>query len=153
MIIPKNNDPYVAPKKYFDMYPTEGVVLPSERVDDWDNKPRAAKGTNPLHFGLNKEKQQKALRAYYASISFMDSQVGRLLEARDQLKLADNTLCCYFYQSFRPFQFLVFTRIIGCNRADYQLKLFLRSARWHDGCGGRTGIPCEHLPKQRALKL
>jgi uncharacterized sulfatase len=59
MIIPKNNDPYVAPKQYFDMYPTEGVVLPSERVDDWDNKPRAAKWTNPLHFGLNKEKQQR----------------------------------------------------------------------------------------------
>ena len=35
---------------------------------------------------------RKALQAYYATISFVDSQVGRLMTALDEFKLADNTI-------------------------------------------------------------
>lgn len=87
--------PYIAPKKYFDMYPTNQVPLPQESADDWKNKPEAAQFTMPLNWGLDKDKQREALRAYYASITFMDAQVGRLLNALDQLKLADNTIIVF----------------------------------------------------------
>lgn len=87
--------PYVAPKKYFDMYPQDQVPLPEERDDDWSNKPDVAKFTNPLNWGLDKEKRREALRAYYASITFMDAQVGRMLDALEKLKLADNTIIVF----------------------------------------------------------
>ena len=87
--------PYVAPKKYFNMYPLDKITLPEERADDWDNKPIAAMFTNPLNFGLDKEKRREAIRAYYASISFMDAQAGRVLDALDSLKLTDNTIVVF----------------------------------------------------------
>ncbi len=88
--------PYIAPKKYFDIYPLDSVPLPEERADDWNNKPETAKFTNPLNWGLDKEKRREALRAYYASISFMDAQVGRLLDALQKLGLADNTIVVFW---------------------------------------------------------
>lgn len=88
--------PYIAPKKYFDMYPLNKVPLPEERDDDWSNKPIAAMFTNPLNFGLDKEKRREAIRAYYASITFMDAQVGRVMAALDSLKLTDNTIIVFW---------------------------------------------------------
>ena len=87
--------PYIAPKKYFDMYPQDQVPLPEERPDDWNNKPEVAMYTNPLNWGLSKDKRREALRAYYASITFMDAQVGRVLDALEKLKLTDNTIIVF----------------------------------------------------------
>lgn len=86
------HSPYVAPKKYFDLYPTETVPLPKELADDLKDIPEAALFTKPAHWGLNESQRKEALRAYYASISFMDAQVGRVLDALDSLKLANNTI-------------------------------------------------------------
>jgi iduronate 2-sulfatase len=88
--------PHVAPKKYFDMYPLDKVPLPEERADDWNNKPEAAKFTIPLHWGLDAEKRREVLRAYYASITFMDAQLGRLLNALETLGLAHNTIIVFW---------------------------------------------------------
>jgi len=88
--------PYVAPKKYFDLYPLDKVQLPEERADDWARKPEAAKWTKPLNWDLPPEKRREALRAYYASITFMDAQVGRLLTALDSLGLRDNTIIVFW---------------------------------------------------------
>lgn len=87
--------PYVAPAKYFDLYPQNQVPLPEERPDDWDNKPEVAMYTNPLNWGLDKDKQREALRAYYASITFMDAQVGRVLDALEKLNLTNNTIIVF----------------------------------------------------------
>jgi len=88
--------PYVAPKKYFDMYPLNEVPLAEQRADDWDNKPEVAKYTTPLNWGLTETQQREALRGYYASITFMDAQVGRVLKALDSLGLADNTIIVFW---------------------------------------------------------
>jgi iduronate 2-sulfatase len=48
--------------------------------------------TKPPHWGLDEAKRREALRAYYATISFMDAQVGRLIDAVDKLKLTGNTI-------------------------------------------------------------
>lgn len=87
--------PYIAPKKYFDLYPQDDVPLPEERADDWDSKPEIAKFTIPLNWGLNKDQRREALRAYYASITFMDAQVGRILDELDRLKLTDHTIIVF----------------------------------------------------------
>ncbi|CAG4994122.1 Ulvan-active sulfatase [Dyadobacter sp. CECT 9275] len=86
------HSPYVAPKKYFDMYPVETVPLAREIENDFDDIPDAALFTKPANWGLSRADRQEALRAYYATISFMDAQVGKLLDAVDRLKLADHTI-------------------------------------------------------------
>jgi uncharacterized sulfatase len=88
--------PYVAPKKYFELYPHEKLELP--KVPE---KHRAA-GPAPA-FGSSKPEQDKmtddqrrlALQAYYASTTFVDAQVGRVLDALDALKLADKTIVVF----------------------------------------------------------
>lgn len=88
--------PYIAPKKYFDLYPISEVELPEQRADDWDNKPDAAKFTDPLNWGMTEEQQRNVIQAYYASISFMDAQVGVLLDGLDELGIADNTIIVFW---------------------------------------------------------
>lgn len=92
--------PYIAPKKYFDLYPLESIPVPP--APDLSQVPPAALWLpdavkkNPLFWGLTSRQQQEIIRAYYASVSFMDAQVGRLLQELDALGLADNTLVVFW---------------------------------------------------------
>lgn len=88
--------PYIAPKKYFDLYPLDKIKLPEERADDWVNKPEVAKFTKPLHWDVPEQKRKEVLQAYYASISFMDAQVGKLLDALKELGIEDNTIIVFW---------------------------------------------------------
>ena len=88
--------PYVAPKAYFDMYPADKIALPKVPANHQDGHPEAA-------FGSAKKEQAKltdplrkeALQAYYAATTFMDAQVGKVLDALDKLKLADKTIVVF----------------------------------------------------------
>lgn len=84
--------PYVAPARYFDLYPSEKIKLAEERPNDLDDIPEAALFTKPPHWGVSEDDRHQAQRAYYASISFMDAQVGRVLDALERLKLSDKTI-------------------------------------------------------------
>ena len=86
--------PYVAPKKYFDLYPVEEMRLPYAPQNDRDDIPTAAFAHNcPVpHYGLDKPVLLRAMRAYYASVSFIDAQVGRLMAALQRFGLSDNTI-------------------------------------------------------------
>lgn len=86
------HSPYVAPKKYFDQYPLATIPLPKEVENDLDDIPEAALFTKPPHWGLSIAERKEALRAYYATITFMDAQVGRVLDELDRLKLTDKTV-------------------------------------------------------------
>ncbi|MDE2681583.1 MAG: sulfatase [Verrucomicrobiota bacterium] len=86
--------PYVAPKKYFAMYPLKDMRLPYAPKGDREDIPTAAFAhNNPVpHYSLDELTCRKALQAYYATISFVDAQVGRLMTALERLGLADNTI-------------------------------------------------------------
>jgi len=86
--------PYVAPRKYFEMYPLKDMRLPYAPKGDRDDIPTAAFAHNcPVpNYGLDELTLRKALQAYYATISFVDAQVGRLMAALDRLGLVDNTI-------------------------------------------------------------
>ena len=88
--------PYIAPKKYFDLYPLDQIKAYPFKPEDNANLPRSALWTQPPHFGVNEQQQREALQAYYASISFLDANVGRLLDALERLKLLDNTLIVFW---------------------------------------------------------
>jgi iduronate 2-sulfatase len=84
--------PYVAPKRYFDLYPLESIKLPFNPPDDQSDIPEPAIQIRPFNYGLTDQQCRECMRAYFASISFVDAQVGRLLDALDRLKLADHTI-------------------------------------------------------------
>ena len=90
--------PFVAPKKYFDMYPLEEMRLPYAPGDDRKDIPTAAFAHNcPIpHYGLDEVTCLKAMQAYYACVSFIDAQVGRMLDALDRLELTDNTIVVFW---------------------------------------------------------
>lgn len=88
--------PYVAPKKYFDLYPLEKIELPKNPPNDLADVPQAAQYTKPPHWGMTEQQQKEAIQAYYASVTFMDAQLGRVLDALDRLGLADNTVVVFW---------------------------------------------------------
>ena len=90
--------PFVAPKKYFDMYPLETLRLPYAPKNDREDVPTAAFAHNcPIpHYGLDEVTCLKAMQAYYACVSFIDAQVGRMLDALDRLELTDNTIVVFW---------------------------------------------------------
>jgi iduronate 2-sulfatase len=87
---------YIAPKKYFDLYPLDKIKAYPFKPEDNANVPRSALWVQQPHFGVNEQQQREALQAYYASISFLDANVGRLLDALERLKLLDNTLIVFW---------------------------------------------------------
>ena len=86
--------PYVAPKKYFDMHPLESIVLPEAPANDRSDipVPAFAHNNSTPNYGLDELTCRKSLQAYRACVSFVDAQVGRLLDALDEWKLAENTI-------------------------------------------------------------
>jgi uncharacterized sulfatase len=88
--------PDIATKSWFDMYPLEKVTLPKEPPEHIAGIPPIALTCMPLNYGVEEEKLRRFKRAYFASISFVDAQVGKVLDALDRLKLSDNTIVVLF---------------------------------------------------------
>ncbi|MEZ4905355.1 MAG: sulfatase [Spirosomataceae bacterium] len=97
--------PFNAPKKYWDLYDRNKIKLADNQFipknspsfathgdqelrsyDDFRDLPLPTQGT------LSEERQRELLHGYYASISYMDAQLGRLLDELDRLSLTENTL-------------------------------------------------------------
>ena len=88
--------PWFAPKKYFDMYPKEKIHLPKEPADIREGAPAAAFSINPPNYGLKEDDLRDAIKAYYATVTFMDAQVGKVLDALDELGLRENTIIVFW---------------------------------------------------------
>ena len=95
--------PFVVPKKYWDMYPIETITLPA-----YQKAPEGAPfyATQPSwelrsgYVGFSKdysvpftiEQQKKLIQGYYASVSFIDQQIGLVIDELDRLGLRENTV-------------------------------------------------------------
>jgi len=91
--------PFVAPAEFFDMYPLEDIELAINPPDDLDDIPTPAKNLRSFlwnHMGMSEEDQRVSLQGYYASTSFMDQQVGRVLDTVERLGQADRTVVVFF---------------------------------------------------------
>jgi len=85
--------PWIAPKRYFDLYPMSAIQLPVDPPGDRDRIPKAALMSVPRpHFGLDEQQARECLRAYHAATSFVDAQIGKVLDALDRLGLAESTI-------------------------------------------------------------
>ncbi len=90
--------PYVAPKKYFDMYPLDRIRVPKIPAGYLATLPL------PARQSITRKKEQvnladnlarQAIQAYYASITFADAQLGIVLDALDKTGLGKNTVIVF----------------------------------------------------------
>lgn len=92
--------PFVAPKKYWDLYPPESIKLPdnyqlptnapAESTHTWGEL-RAYEGI-PKKGPIDDATALNLIRGYYACVSYTDAQVGKVLAELDRLGLAENTI-------------------------------------------------------------
>ena len=89
--------PFVSPRRYFEPYlPYDKMVLPPKVTGDWDDIPKP--GINyktSLNMKMDVRRQQKAIGGYYAAVSFMDAQVGKVLDALEKSGQQENTIVIF----------------------------------------------------------
>lgn len=98
--------PFVAPGRFFDLYPLDKIPLPKNPPGDLDDVPAAHTSVVPSwwhHMSarnggvpINEREIREARRGYYASTSFMDEQLGRVLNGLDKMGLAGNTIIVFW---------------------------------------------------------
>ena len=89
--------PFVSPRRYHLPYkPYDKMVLPEKVAGDWDDIPKP--GINyktSENMKMDIRRQKKAVGGYYASVSFMDAQVGKVLDALEKAGLDDRTIIVF----------------------------------------------------------
>jgi uncharacterized sulfatase len=90
------HSPYAAPKKYFDMYPVENIPPLAEPAGHLQGIPAAAL-TYPRGTALLSQRERaEAVAAYWACISFVDAQIGSVLDSLDRNDLWKNTVVVFY---------------------------------------------------------
>ncbi len=92
----KPHDPFIAPKKYFDLYPLE-ECNPPDLPEGWEPPYQHSLPNQTAVFNkFTEQDKREFLRSYYACTSFMDAQVGKIMEALEESGQLDNTLIVFF---------------------------------------------------------
>lgn len=90
--------PLYVPQKWFDMYPLEAIETPPYKSDDLNDIPPVGMKINDLPMMPSTEwakesgEWKKIVQAYMACISYVDYELGRVLDALENSKYADNTI-------------------------------------------------------------
>ena len=88
--------PFVAPKNYFKDYPWEMIEMPEVIEGDWDDIPkRGINYVTSVNGKMDEEDEKKAVAAYYASVAYMDAQVGKVLNTLKEEGLEDKTIVVF----------------------------------------------------------
>lgn len=88
--------PFIVPSSYFDLYELNDIQVPPFDPAELSVAPRIAYSSLIPNEGMNLQQHREAVRAYYAAISFVDAQVGRLLDALQRLGLAKDTTVVFW---------------------------------------------------------
>lgn len=93
--------PFVAPKKYWDLYDRAAIELAPfqaapQGAPDFASQPswelRTYSGIEPAPAPIPPEVQRELIHGYRACTSYIDAQIGKVLDKLDELELADNTI-------------------------------------------------------------
>ncbi|WP_197441707.1 sulfatase [Thalassoglobus polymorphus] len=96
--------PFYVPEKWFERFPLDEIILPKVREEDQNDIPEIGVKIHEMpafpNLGWLQQKDdvqfKKCIQAYLACITFMDHQVGRVLEALHESPHADNTIVVLF---------------------------------------------------------
>ncbi len=100
----KPHSPFVAPKKYWDLYNPADIPIASQTTLP-DGAPKIAGHRSgeirrytdqPNRGEISESNQRRMKHGYYACISYVDAQLGKVLDALDANGLADNTIVVLF---------------------------------------------------------
>jgi len=90
--------PFVCPKRYYDLYSDEDIELPLHAVRGKDqpeytisNQTGASKWWKYPDTGIDKDNARQLIRSYYACVSFVDAQIGKILDELEAQELLDST--------------------------------------------------------------
>lgn len=94
----KPHMPWNVPQKYFDMHPLDQIELPPTREGDLDDVPPIGlkmAGPQGDHAKvLASGRWKEAVQAYLATVTYLDVQIGRVLDAYEASPHKDNTIIC-----------------------------------------------------------
>ena len=91
----KPHVPWVVPSKFYDMYPLSSVDVIPFRDSEMQVAPRWAYTSMDPNHGMSEQQQREAIRAYYAALTFVDANLGRLIDAVEHLGFARNTIIVF----------------------------------------------------------
>lgn len=128
----------IVPKRYFDLYPIESIHLPpGYRPDDLDDVPAPGRwrttSTGTHAAVVNSGLLREYIRSYYAATTYVDEQVGRVLDALASSPYANNTI-------------VVFASDNGYNAGEKNL--WAKFALWEQTCRVVFGISAPGHPAQ-----
>ena len=89
--------PFNAPKKYWDLYKREEIPLASNRFRP-EGLPEQVRNSSEIYACArvtdtgDADFQREVKHGYYACLSYVDAQIGKVLDALDELGLAENTI-------------------------------------------------------------
>jgi len=89
------HDPYVPPQSFLARYELDSVPLSPTLHDDLRGKPEVLRRMQAVWSGLSEQDWRRVTAAHRAVVSFLDSEVGRLLAALRELGLAENTIVVF----------------------------------------------------------
>jgi iduronate 2-sulfatase len=89
------HSPYSVPAAYYDLYPPEKMPLPVEPPEHLKSIPAAALTYDPAKPRVPPERAREMISAYYACVTFVDAQVGRIMESLERNKLWDKTIIVF----------------------------------------------------------
>lgn len=96
--------PFTCPQKYWDLYPEDSIKLPVNAARTKDaptpafhsNYELRSYGTVPVNGDIADGMGLKLIRGYRACVSFMDAQLGRVMDELDRLGLRENTVVIFW---------------------------------------------------------
>jgi len=90
--------PWYAPKKWFDLYDRDKITLPRYEADDLEDVSFASKNLNicpsmpHTDWAIDQKQWRDIVHAYLACISYVDAQIGKVLDALEASPYRDNTI-------------------------------------------------------------
>ena len=130
--IHKPHVPFLAPDKYFEQYPKDGLKYVETPSNFWDTVPESSISKRYPAFGFelgveNHDLRREYMQAYHACISFIDAQIGRIFEALKESGDWDNTIIVltsdHGYQLGEHFMWGKVTLFEVCNRVPLLLRV------------------------------
>jgi iduronate 2-sulfatase len=91
----KPHDPFIAPKKYFDLYPLDKIALHKDPPNRSPEERLAIPNQFHEFESFTDQERREFKRAYLAGVSFMDAQLGKVLDALDRTGLWNNTIVIF----------------------------------------------------------
>ena len=91
------HNPWYVPEKWWDMYDREKIKLPPYKKDDLDDIPKLGlknikKQMPRTEWAIETDQWRNIVHSYLASITFVDHQIGKVIQALEESQYSDNTI-------------------------------------------------------------